>query len=206
MLAGAAGIDLRVLHRQPAERHEQLGVAREVLPFGVLEDELLERRGDAAQDDAARGHAVAVHAVGIAADRAQEPVQLALRMMEAPGARPAIGAGEDRAVAVRADHAAELAGGEVERLVPGQLDEGLLAAARTRLRAVTQEAFAHCGAAHPGRGGDRARHRTAERRGVGVPRRGLERLQHAIRHDRAIDAPMGRGEGHCMSVDQICRP
>src|SRR3546814_10006193 len=55
----------------------------------------------------------------------EEAVDVALRVVEAAGAGPAIGAAEDRLVAVLAADAVDLGGGDVQRLVPGNGDEGL---------------------------------------------------------------------------------
>ena len=59
----------------------------------------------------------------IAADRIEEPVDLALGMMEAPGAGPAVRAAEDRLVAVLGDRSLQRRGHQVEGPIPRHLDE-----------------------------------------------------------------------------------
>src|SRR5215510_12407148 len=84
-----------------------------------------------------------------AADSIEKAPHLALGVMEAPGTRPAIGAGEDRLVAKVTLHAAKFASHEVECFIPRHFDEGL-GAAQLREGAGTmfEPALAHGGAAH----------------------------------------------------------
>src|SRR3546814_7789798 len=81
------------------------------------------------QDRHAGAVAVVLHLLGAAAEAMQEAVQQGARVMHPPRARPAVGAAEDRRVAVLVPDAAQLAGHQVERLVPGDRDEGFGAAA-----------------------------------------------------------------------------
>ena len=69
-------------------------------------------------------------------------MDLALRVVEAAGARPAIGAAEHRARAVVLAHAAEFGAEQVERRVPGHRHELVAAAAIVRTRSVLQPAAA----------------------------------------------------------------
>jgi hypothetical protein len=72
---------------------------------------------------------VAVDRVAIAAEHIQEPVDLALRVVETPGARPTVGAAENRRVALGVLDPAQFAGDEIEGFIPAQGDERLGAAA-----------------------------------------------------------------------------
>src|SRR5947209_9669338 len=94
----------------------------------------------------ARGaEAVGVDAAHVAAERVEEAMHLALRVMEAPGARPAVGPAEDRRVAVRVNHALEFAGQTLRRLFPVELDEGVRAAPLAcRARPMLEPALAEC--------------------------------------------------------------
>ena len=65
----------------------------------------------------------------MAADAVQEPVHLALRVMEAPGGTPAIRAPENRLVAVGLANPVEFDGRDVRRLVPRQFHEIVRSAA-----------------------------------------------------------------------------
>ena len=102
MQGGAAGIDLGVLARHAAEGDEQLAVLGQHVPARVHGHQLFHRRHDVRHQHARRPQAVGILVAHIAADRVQEAMDLALRVMEAAGARPAIGAAEDRAVGMGA--------------------------------------------------------------------------------------------------------
>ena len=65
-----------------------------------------------------RSQAVAVGMAHITAGGIQKAMNLALRMMKATGARPAIRAAENRGIAVSIDHAAHLEGNQIGGLVP----------------------------------------------------------------------------------------
>src|ERR1051325_778885 len=85
-----------------------------------------------------------------AADRIEEAPQLALGVMEAPGARPAIRAGENRPIARLALHAAKLVRDQIERFIPGNLDERLGAAPLPEgAGTLLEPALAHGGTAPP---------------------------------------------------------
>ena len=97
---GAAGIDLRVLARHAAEGDEQLAMLGQHVPASCAWPSGLPcRRHDVRHQHARGAEAVGIHVAHVAADRVQEAMDLALRVMEAAGARPAVGAAEDRAVA-----------------------------------------------------------------------------------------------------------
>ena len=150
------------------------------------------------QQGAGGAQAVAVDVPHIPADAVQETVYLALRMVEAPGAGPAIAAAEDRLVAVLRLHPAEFAGHQVQRGVPLHLHEGLGAAARGVAAAVAlQPALADGGA------GD-AQPLQLRRQGVQPDGRRVGIFPERLQRNGApgfqldlIDAPMHGGEyGH----------
>ncbi len=93
----AAGIHLRVLRRQSAERHDQFRVLGDHRPGRrAIEHETGEIADDMRHQRAHRRIAVCVDRGRVAADAVEESVQLALRVMEPASARPAIGAAENR--------------------------------------------------------------------------------------------------------------
>ena len=131
----AAGDDGQVLDREAAERHEQVGLACDDLPRRRPAPHLVRAADDVAQRDVRGAGRVGAHARGGAAEQAVEAAQLALRVVEAPGAGPAVGAGVDGLVAVLADDAPELCRRAVERLLPADGDPLVGAAAGVRARA-----------------------------------------------------------------------
>src|SRR6185295_6116637 len=72
-----------------------------------------------------RAVAVVRHLADEPADAIEKPVQLRRRVVEAPGARPSVGAGEDRVVAGRRLDALQLVGDAVEHRFPVDRDERL---------------------------------------------------------------------------------
>ena len=84
---------------------------------------------DVAQRDVRGRGRVGAHARRRAAEQAVEATQLALRVVEAARARPAVGAGVDGRVAVLADDAPELGRRAVEGLLPADGDPLVGAAA-----------------------------------------------------------------------------
>src|ERR1051326_6565029 len=103
-----------------------------------------------------------------AAERGHEAAQLAARLMKDTGRAPALRAGHDGVVAEIAAHAAELAGNEIERLVPRHRHEALAAAADAIAGAALAPALAHHRLRHPQLGMHRRRHRLDPRRGFRV--------------------------------------
>src|ERR1700722_11886149 len=67
-------------------------------------------------------------------------MDLVLRVVEAPGAGPAIGAAEDRVRPMRVVDAAQFRSGAVERFRPGNSDELIAPAPAVRPRAALQPA------------------------------------------------------------------
>ena len=130
-------------------------------------------RGHDVRHQHARGtQAIGVLVAHVAADRIQESMDLALGVMEAAGARPAVGAAEDRPVGMLRLYAREFLGHEIERLVPRHLDERLLASTLGMAAGpVFQPAFAHRRPAHAQARdlGRWARDRDPSRRDAGEP-------------------------------------
>ena len=200
MLGGAAGIDLAVLVRHAAEGDEELAMLGHHVPRRVHGHQLVHRRHDVRHQHARRAQAVEILVAHIAADRIQEAMDLALRVMEAAGARPAVGAAEDRAVGVRVLDPLEFLGDEIERLVPLELDERLLAALfGSSAGAFLQPALAHRRTAHAQPRHLVGQHVQADRRGIGIlgERMQPHRLAVVVVLD-LVDAPMGGGEGALM--------
>jgi len=109
----------------------------------------------------------------VPADAVEKSVHLALRVVKAPCARPAVGAAENRRVAVLLAHAIELARHQAQRFGPVDLDEGIAAALLARrVRRIAasgqQPAATHGGPAHTHRATGGVQHRQADRRGRGV--------------------------------------
>ena len=128
MLAGAAGVDLQVLERHAAERHDEARVGGD----GIECRRRTADRGRVAEhmrrDDRAGGVGIGVDLHGRAAERIHEAVQQRFRVVQAAGARPAVGAGEDRAIAEAGLHPRQLVGHQRERGVPIDRHERLGAA------------------------------------------------------------------------------
>src|SRR5207244_5024009 len=136
--ADAAARDHTVLERHTAEGDHDLGLLDDLLPGHVPATDTLQRTEDMRKQHCRSAGAVTIDGADIPAERrVQEPVQLALRMVEAPGARPAIGAAEDRAGTVGIAHPRELTRQEIEHAVPRHRHEFVTAAsivgARTAL-------------------------------------------------------------------------
>ena len=94
------------------------------------------RAEDVGQDHLGGAVGVVVDRVRVAADAVEEAVHLALRVVEAAGAGPAVGPAVDRLVAVLVEDAAQLAGEQLDRLGPVDLDELVGAPSRVGARPV----------------------------------------------------------------------
>src|SRR5690242_9296947 len=119
---------------------------------------------------------------------------MALGMVEPSGTRPAIGAAENGLVAGFAYYAAELAGHQIKRLVPGNLDKRLGAAALGEdAGTLLEPALADGGATHAQAFDLVGQHVQADRRGIGILRKGmqLDGLAGLVVLD-FVDAPMGQ--------------
>src|SRR5262249_32787005 len=143
MTARAARTHHRVLDGDAAEANEELGVAFEHGPSGGPVQELAHRPHDVRHDHRLRAVAVRVLAPHVAAEAIQEPVQLALRMMESPRAAPAVGAAVDGLAAKSAVDATKLTGEHADGGLPAHRDEGFRSAARVRTWTAVEPAGSH---------------------------------------------------------------
>ncbi len=128
VFADAARADLRIFCGHAAEADKQRGVLFEHAPAGVQRVHFIHGRHDVRHQHARRAQAVGVGMPHITAHGIEEAVHLALRVVKAPGAGPAVGTTEDRRVAVRLAHALQFTGNQVQRFVPRYLYELFLAA------------------------------------------------------------------------------
>ena len=130
-----------VLRGQPAERHQQVGVLRDDGPRrGAPHDQA--HVPDHVRQQHRRGpEAVVIHRPDVTAQAVQEPVQLALGVVEPARAGPAVRPAEHAIRAVAAVHPAQLPRQQVERHRPGHGHEHV-APARRRAGAVLQPPFA----------------------------------------------------------------
>lgn len=104
------------------------------------------RADDMRQNDGGGPKTVGVDGRGEAASEIEEALELALRMVEAPRAGPAIGSAEDGGIAVNRADALDLPGDERRRLVPADADELITAtvsAAPLRIFSRCEPALAH---------------------------------------------------------------
>ncbi len=175
MLARAAAADIVVLHRHAAKGEDQRACLRQLGPANVVAGDRRLRGDDVRQDHRRRAGTVRVDRADIAAGEVQKAVELVLRVVEAPGAGPAIGPAEHRARPMRGIDPAQFGGDAVERLGPGDRDKFVRASPPVRPRTTLQPATPH----H--RPGDArlVRHRSRdvaeERR-----RRGVARMRHDL--------------------------
>jgi hypothetical protein len=139
--AGSAGVDGAVLERHAAERHDEVRVLDNVGPGDAVARDLVLRPDDVRQDHLGGARAVAVDRADVATEQVQEPVDLALRVMEPPRARPAVRAAVDVLGAERVD-ARQLDRGEAPRSLPIDLDVLVRASRRIGARAALQPAAA----------------------------------------------------------------
>src|SRR5262249_24541867 len=150
------------------------------------------------QQRAAGTKTVARHVAHVAADRVQEAVYLALRVVKASGTAPAVGAAEDRFVSVRGFHPFQLRSREIERLVPCHLDERFGAASfGASTGPALEPAFANGRPQYSGGRCEGRGHRVADRRWIGIVGEGLEGGYASGLDFDLIHAPMGGGEQRC---------
>ena len=203
--AEPARIDLRVLERQAAESDQQPRIGGDARIGGDRSGDRLVGADDVRQQHHAGAEAVVRHLRGEAAEAVQEPVQLRASVVEAPSARPAVRAAEDRLVAVRLPDPRQLVGHQLDGGVPGQRHEALGPAPSTVGAAVAaQPARARHRLANPCLVVDDLRHGLDQGRGIPVLGEGLHADQPAILDDGRVGAPMGRapppaagGRGRC---------
>src|SRR5262249_26082544 len=155
-----------VLARHAAEGNEKLAVPREHIPARVARQQLLERSHDMRHQHERSADAVIILVAHEPADRIEEAPYLTLGMVETSGTRPAIGATENGLVAEVAFHADKLAGHQIQRLVPWNLDKWLDAAAiREGAGPFLDPALAYGGATHAQAFDLVGQHVQADRRG-----------------------------------------
>ena len=127
MVIGAAAVDLGIAQRQTANRDKQLALPRQLGKMGMLTVQRAQRPENMRQNALARGAAIGIGAGGVPAISLEKPVQLALRMVKASSAGPAVGAAVDRLIAAARLDRAQLASQQVQRHLPTDFDKGLLA-------------------------------------------------------------------------------
>ena len=128
----AARRDLPVLRRQPAERDETLGVREDLAPFRDVSDNRVDVAEHVRQQHHRGAEAIVRRLQRRAAGRPQEAVQERARVVQTAGAGPAVRAAEDRGVAVTIANARDFARDEIERFVPRNGDERVVAAHAAR--------------------------------------------------------------------------
>ena len=165
--------DVHVLFGDAAERDDQLGVRHDRRPGRRAAQHLAGAADQVRQQHLRGAQAVGVARGDVTAAEREEPVQLALRVVEPPGTGPSVRAPEDRFVAVRPAYPGQLGRDQVQRLVPADFAERVVPAPVTGTGAVLEPAAAHRWPSHPGgvpqRAGDVAEQR-GRRRVVGVRR------------------------------------
>ncbi len=181
MPAGGTGGDQAVAQRQAAEAEHHLGVAGDRRPIRGAAEQHFIGAEDMRQQRLRRGVGIGVDLPGIAAAEAEEALQLAARMVEAPGRGPAIGAAEDAGRAVLGTDAARLLRHQPHRAVPGDGHEGVAAAQRAAPPAF-QPALADMGPVHAAGGVNDVGHALDQAAGEGVAFEGPHADHAAIAH------------------------
>gem|GEM_PF-5991995 len=127
MVIGAAAVDLGIAQRQSADGDKQLTLPRQLGKMGMLTVQRAQRPENMRQNALARGAAIGIGAGGVPAKALEKPVQLALRMVKASSAGPAVGAAVNRLIAAARLDRSQLASQQVQRHLPTDFDKGLLA-------------------------------------------------------------------------------
>ena len=122
-------------------------------------------------------------------------MQLALRMVEAAGAGPAIGAAEDRSGPDIVAQPAQLAAQPIQHRLPAHRHEVVPAAAVVRAGSAFQPAAADHGLRDPGAMAERRREVVDDAVGIGIAGMGAH-VQPAILPPRGEDTPNAR-HGAC---------
>lgn len=186
MRAVAAAMHIRVLDGHAAEGDDHLRAAGDGVPRNALALHMIIGTEHMRHDDHGGARAVGVDGPDIAAERVQKPVDLALRVVEAPGARPAIGPAEHRLRAVGVVDPAKLGCDQRQGLVPFDLHEIIRAAHLRRAGSMLQPAAPHGGAADAhgavGAGGQ-----------VSQKRRGMRVVRMRADVERPVLKPAGKG-------------
>ena len=144
MLADAAAGHHAVLQRHAAEGDHDLAMRDDLLPGHIALRHLLVVADDVGYQHRGRAGAIGVDGPDIASHRhVEKAVDLALRVVKAARARPAVGAAEHRARAMMVPHPGQLGAEQVECRVPGQRNELVASAARVRSTFSFEPATAH---------------------------------------------------------------
>ncbi len=125
MVIGATAVDLGIAQRQSADGDKQLTLPGQLGKMGMLPVQRAQRPENMRQNTLARGAAIGIGAGGVPAKALEKPVQLALRMVKASSAGPAVGAAVDRLIAAARLDRAQLARQQVQGHLPADFDKGL---------------------------------------------------------------------------------
>ena len=106
----------------------------QLVPADIVAGDGFLRADDVRQDHRRGPGAVAAHRADIAAGHVEKPVQLARRVVKAPGAGPAVGAAEDGAGAMGRVDPPQFRRDEIERPRPVDRHERVTAAPAVRRR------------------------------------------------------------------------
>ncbi|MBB2706949.1 UNVERIFIED_ORG: hypothetical protein GGE63_005091 [Rhizobium esperanzae] len=119
--ADTAAVDIGVLDRHAAEGNDQLAAALDRLPGDALSVEAIVRTEHMRNDDHRRARTVGIDRSDISAKHVEKTMDLALGMMKASCAGPAIRAAENRLRSGFVVNAAKLVGDKIERFRPADL-------------------------------------------------------------------------------------
>ena len=168
VFAGAPGVDLGVLARDAAKGHEQLCMLPQHVPACMLDDQFVHRGHDVRHQHARRPKAVGIRMANVTAQAVQKPVYLALCVVKAPCAAPAVGAAKYGTIAVPVDGRAQRTRGQVQRGVPVDLDERLQPAQLGRRTHAVLKATPSNRRAHDAQATHGVQHGKSDFRGVGI--------------------------------------
>src|SRR5215472_15244639 len=99
MPAHTSRSDTNVLFGHSAKRYKQLGIGCHDRPRGGAPDHIIDGPDDMGEDYLSDTDAIAVHRRDISADAIKKAMDLALRVVKATGACPAVGPSEDGLIA-----------------------------------------------------------------------------------------------------------
>ena len=170
--ACAAAADIVVFQRHAAKGQHQGALRYQLGPADVVAGDRPLRADDMRQDHRRGTRAVAADRADIAARQVQKSVDLALRVVKASGAGPAVGPAEDRAWAVACVDAPQFRRDEVERLGPRNRHELVAASPVIGSRTALQPAAADHRPGDPRRVRNRGRDVAQQSRRIRVFRMG----------------------------------
>ena len=193
-------VDLTVLGRRAPEHHHQLRMPRDHRPRGRMVHR--QHRADDMRHDHGRG---AETVVGNLVDESAEPLEktaeLRPGLVEDARARPAR-AREDRFVAPFGLDAGELVRGEIERIVPRNLDEGF-GAARGSAGGLFEESAPHGRPRDSALVIERLGNRVQNGRWIGIAFEGSDADHAAVAHARVERAPLGHRNEFSAAVGHV---